>query len=115
MLGAGKDSIDGGDGDDYLDGGAVADRGSDRAEREGWHIVGTHADAAISGARMILHPGDTRGVLHATLRGSLMGISDFANDNPQPDASRVITSAASAWFGVHSRSVGQMDSASSPA
>lgn len=87
----------------------------DRAKREGWHIVGTHEDAAISGARMILHPGDTRGVVHATLRGSLMEISDFANDNPQPDASRVTTSAASAWFGGHSRSVGQMDSASSPA
>jgi DNA invertase Pin-like site-specific DNA recombinase len=29
----------------------------ERAEREGWHVVQTYADAAISGASMILRPG----------------------------------------------------------
>ena len=42
--------------------------------------------------KIILHPGDKRGEVHATLHGSLMGILDFVNDNPQPDQSRVITS-----------------------
>lgn len=45
--------------------------------------------------RIVLHPGAKRGEIHATLHGSLMGILDFANDNPSPDASRVITSVAS--------------------
>lgn len=38
-------------------------------------------------------------VPHATLHGSLMGILDFVNDNQQPVASRVITSAASGSLG----------------
>src|SRR3546814_12762718 len=42
--------------------------------------------------KIVLHPGAKRGEIHATLHGSLMGILDFANDNPSPDASRVITS-----------------------
>ncbi|WP_137754122.1 recombinase family protein [Sphingopyxis sp. L1A2A] len=41
--------------------------------------------------KIVLHPGAKRGEIHATLHGSLMGILDFANDNPSPDASRVIT------------------------
>src|SRR3546814_16116414 len=45
--------------------------------------------------KIVLHPGAKRGEIHATLHGSLMGILDFANDNPSPDASRVITSVAS--------------------
>lgn len=45
--------------------------------------------------KIVLHPGERRGEVHATLHGSLMGILDFANDNPPPDASRVITSVAS--------------------
>jgi len=45
--------------------------------------------------RIVLHPGDKRGEIHATLHGSLMGILEFANDNPAPGASRVITSVAS--------------------
>ena len=45
--------------------------------------------------KIVLHPGAKRGKIHATLHGSLMGILDFANDNPQPDASRVMTSVAS--------------------
>ena len=45
--------------------------------------------------RIVLHPGDKRGEIHATLHGSLMGILEFASDNPAPDASRVITSVAS--------------------
>lgn len=44
--------------------------------------------------KIILHPGEKRGEVHATLHGSLMGILDFANDTPQPDATRVITSVA---------------------
>lgn len=49
--------------------------------------------------RIVLHPGDKRGEVHATLHGSLMGILDFVSDNPQPDASRVITSVASGSLG----------------
>ncbi|GGJ45661.1 hypothetical protein [Sphingopyxis bauzanensis] len=45
--------------------------------------------------RIVQHPGAKRGEIHATLHGSLMGILNFANDNPSPDASRVITSSAS--------------------
>lgn len=45
--------------------------------------------------KIVLHPGAKRGEIHATLHGSLMGILDFANDNPSPDASRLITSVAS--------------------
>ena len=44
--------------------------------------------------RIVIYPGDKRGEVHATLHGSLMGILDFVNDNPQPDASRVIISVA---------------------
>ncbi len=44
---------------------------------------------------IVLHPGAKRGEIHAILHGSLMGILGFANDNPSPDASRVITSVAS--------------------
>lgn len=40
--------------------------------------------------RIVPHPGEKRGEVHATLHGSLMGILDFVNDNPQPDANRVI-------------------------
>ncbi len=43
--------------------------------------------------RIVLHPGEKRGEVHATLHGSLIGILEFANDNPHPEA-RVITSVA---------------------
>ena len=42
--------------------------------------------------KIVLHPGDKRGEVHATLHGSLMGILDFVNDNPKPEADRVIIS-----------------------
>lgn len=45
--------------------------------------------------KIVLHPGEKRGEVHATLHGSLMGILDFVNDNPLPDANRVIISVAS--------------------
>src|SRR3546814_6628104 len=41
--------------------------------------------------KIVLHPGEMRGEVHATLHGSLVGILDFVNDNPQPGAARVIT------------------------
>eukprot|EP00456_Euglypha_rotunda_P040184 TRINITY_DN31002_c0_g1_i1.p1 TRINITY_DN31002_c0_g1~~TRINITY_DN31002_c0_g1_i1.p1 ORF type:complete len:116 (+),score=24.03 TRINITY_DN31002_c0_g1_i1:105-452(+) len=44
--------------------------------------------------KIVLHPGEKRGEVHATLHGSLMGILDFANDAPQPEVRRVITSVA---------------------
>lgn len=44
--------------------------------------------------KIVLHPGEKRGQVHATLHGSLIGILDFANDNLQPEANRVITSVA---------------------
>lgn len=49
--------------------------------------------------KVVLHPGEKRGEVHATLHGSLMGILDFVNDNAQPDANRVITSVASGSLG----------------
>jgi len=45
--------------------------------------------------KIVLHPGDRRGEVHATLHGSLMGILDFVNDNPQPGHRRVITKVSS--------------------
>lgn len=45
--------------------------------------------------KIVLHPGDKRGEVHATLHGALMGILDFVNDNPQPDTSRAITRVVS--------------------
>ncbi len=44
--------------------------------------------------KIVLHPGEKRGEVHAILYGSLIGILDFANDNPRPDATRVITSVS---------------------
>ncbi|RXZ66591.1 hypothetical protein [Pelagerythrobacter rhizovicinus] len=44
--------------------------------------------------KIVLHPGEKRGQVHATLHGSLMGILDFVNDNPAPEEGRVITSVA---------------------
>src|SRR3546814_2350316 len=41
--------------------------------------------------KIVLHPGEKRGEVHATLHGSLMGILDFVNDNPVPSTDRVIT------------------------
>lgn len=49
--------------------------------------------------KIVLHPGEKRGEVHATLHGSLIGILDFVNDNPQPEGSRVITSVASGSLG----------------
>ncbi len=45
--------------------------------------------------KIVLHPGTKRGEVHATLHGSLMGILDFVNDNPQPCAGQVITKVSS--------------------
>lgn len=45
--------------------------------------------------KIVLHPGDKRGQVHAMLHGSLMGILDFVNGNPPPRPGRVITSVAS--------------------
>ena len=44
--------------------------------------------------KIVLHPGEKRGEVRATLHGSLIGILDFANDTPQPEARRLITSVA---------------------
>ena len=40
----------------------------ERAEREGWEVVGTYKDAAISGASMVLRPG-IQALLQAALEG----------------------------------------------
>ena len=48
------------------------------------------ADIRSLVGKIVLHSGEKRGEVHATLHGSLMGILDFVNDNPQPDADRVI-------------------------
>jgi len=45
--------------------------------------------------KIVLHPGEKRGEVHATLHGSLMGILDFTNDTPKPDATRVIIKVSS--------------------
>ncbi|HEY0595530.1 hypothetical protein [Sphingopyxis sp.] len=45
--------------------------------------------------KIVLHPGDRRGEVHATLHGSLIGILDFVNDIPQPGGSRVLTKVSS--------------------
>jgi hypothetical protein len=44
--------------------------------------------------KIVLHPGDKRGEVNATLHGSLIGILDFASDNPQPADRRVIISVS---------------------
>jgi hypothetical protein len=36
--------------------------------------------------RIVLHPGDKRGEIHATLHGALIGILDFAQETPRPAA-----------------------------
>lgn len=36
--------------------------------------------------RIVLHPGEKRGEIHATLHGALMGILDFVQDIPRPIA-----------------------------
>src|SRR3546814_3896710 len=49
------------------------------------------ADIRSLVGKIVLHPGEKRGEVHATLHGSLMGILDFVNDNPVPSTDRVIT------------------------
>lgn len=49
--------------------------------------------------RIVLHPGEKRGQVHATLHGELMGILDFVNGTSQPEAGRVITKVASGSLG----------------
>ncbi|MEQ8310318.1 MAG: hypothetical protein RIA72_06435 [Sphingopyxis sp.] len=44
--------------------------------------------------KIVLHPGERRGEVHATLHGSLMSILDFANDNLQIGERRIITSVS---------------------
>jgi site-specific DNA recombinase len=56
-------------------------------------------DDASSDLRMLIHriilqPGEKRGEVQATLQGALDNILDFAHDNPQPAATRVITKVA---------------------
>ncbi|MGK6317947.1 hypothetical protein [Sphingomonas sp. DT-204] len=34
--------------------------------------------------RIVLHPGNKRGEIHATLHGALMGILDFVQDTSRP-------------------------------
>src|SRR5690606_11798637 len=48
------------------------------------------ADIRSLVGKIVLHSGETRGEVHATLHGSLMGILDFVNDDPRPDADRVV-------------------------
>lgn len=45
--------------------------------------------------KIVLHPGEKRGEVHATLHGSLMGILDFVNDSAQPREARVIIKVSS--------------------
>ncbi len=49
------------------------------------------ADIRSLVGKIVLHPGEKRGGVYATLHGSLMGILDFVNDNAQLGADRVIT------------------------
>ncbi|MFD2430921.1 hypothetical protein ACFSUK_28390 [Sphingobium scionense] len=35
--------------------------------------------------RIVLHPGEKRGEIHATLHGALMSILDFATETPRPE------------------------------
>ena len=49
------------------------------------------ADIRSLVGKIVLHAGEKRGEVHATLHGSLMGILDFVNDNAQPGTDRVIT------------------------
>lgn len=44
--------------------------------------------------KIVLHPGEKRGQVHATLHGELMGILDFVNGTSQPEANRVMTKVA---------------------
>ena len=44
--------------------------------------------------KIVLHPGENRGEVHATLHGSLIGILDFASDTQQPAERRVIISVS---------------------
>jgi site-specific DNA recombinase len=44
--------------------------------------------------KIILHPGEKRGQVHATLNGELMGILDFVNGKSQLETGRVITKVA---------------------
>ena len=60
-----------------------------------FNVNARKADIRALIGKIVLYPGMKRGEIHATLHGSLMGILDFANDNPAPDASRVITLVAS--------------------
>ena len=46
--------------------------------------------------RIVLHPGDKRGEVHATLHGALIGILHFAQDSPRPNPA-VITKVALGW------------------
>ncbi|MBB6425114.1 recombinase family protein [Sphingopyxis sp. JAI128] len=61
--------------------------------------------------KIILHPGEKRGEVRATLHGSLMGILDFVNHTPQPDERRVITSVPP---GSRERRTGHVSRGNSP-
>jgi site-specific DNA recombinase len=49
--------------------------------------------------KIVLHPGEKRGEVRAMLHGSLIGILDFANDNPRPETRRLITSVGTGSLG----------------
>lgn len=49
--------------------------------------------------KIVLHPGAKRGEVNAILHGSLVGILDFASDNAQPQATRVITKVSQRSLG----------------
>lgn len=59
------------------------------------------ADVRSLVGRIILTPGDKRGVVHATLHGELMGILDFVRDRQQGVSiqPRVITKACAGSLG----------------
>lgn len=52
------------------------------------------SDIRLLVGKIVLHPGEKRGEVHATLHGSLIGILDFVNETPQPENSRVIISVS---------------------
>src|SRR3546814_14916804 len=49
------------------------------------------SDIRSAVGNLVLHPGEMRGAVHATLHGSLVGLLDFVINNPQQGADRVLT------------------------
>src|SRR3546814_16356701 len=61
-----------------------------RATREGWQIVGSFEDAAISGASMILRPGIQK-LLAAAQAGQFDLVLSEESDRVSPDQAYVVT------------------------